>query len=225
LLYNANLISFDRETDSHWSQILSESVKGSLICTKAPRFFVLETTWKAWLEMFPKTKVVSTNTGFQKPYDRSTFGLNLTSGSGLIFPIKPRDERLWIYERVYGVVNERNAKVYQFEQFEKGTQLLVDEFQNEPVVIVGSKERNFIVSFKQKQDNTLLNFEIINDPDPSIIMQDAQGNKWNVFGEAVSGPRTGERLIQTESFMGYWFSFGGFFPDAEIFNNELLSGG
>ena len=53
-------------------------------------------------------------------------------------------------------------------------------------------------------------------------MQDAQGNKWNVFGDAVSGPRTGEGLIQTESFIGYWFSFGGFFPNAEIFKGTLL---
>ncbi len=52
---------------------------------------------------------------------------------------------------------------------------------------------------------------------PAIPM-DNEGITWNVFGEGISGPRKGEYLIPTTSFMGHWFSWRAFYPGVEIYD-------
>jgi hypothetical protein len=50
-------------------------------------------------------------------------------------------------------------------------------------------------------------------------MTDEEGNMWDVFGSAVSGPRTGTRLKHARSFIGYWFSFPAFYAPVSIHEN------
>ena len=85
-------------------------------------------------------------------------------------------------------------------------------------LVVGSKEDNFIVSFY----NTLgegkeLNFELVENSLP-IILKDNEGNKWDIFGYAISGIRRGQRLEPTKSLIAYWFAWGSFYPDISIIN-------
>ena len=48
-------------------------------------------------------------------------------------------------------------------------------------------------------------------------MQDDKGNKYNLFGTITQGVDKGDQLASTASFMGYWFSFGAFYSNAEIY--------
>jgi hypothetical protein len=50
-------------------------------------------------------------------------------------------------------------------------------------------------------------------------MQDNEGSVWDVFGNAVSGPRAGEQLAMTNSYTAMWFAWAAFFPNAEIHFN------
>jgi len=49
------------------------------------------------------------------------------------------------------------------------------------------------------------------------LLEDQEGNRWNLFGTAVSGPRSGQRLMAPTAFIGYWFSWGAFYPDIVLF--------
>ncbi|HHH49598.1 MAG TPA: DUF3179 domain-containing protein, partial [Saprospiraceae bacterium] len=51
LLYNSNLIPYDRATDSNWSQMLLKGVNGQMINTKVKTSSVFETTWATWKKM------------------------------------------------------------------------------------------------------------------------------------------------------------------------------
>jgi len=48
------------------------------------------------------------------------------------------------------------------------------------------------------------------------VIADDQGNKWDIFGFPVSGPLQ-IPLEATQSFMGYWFAWGAFYPEPEIY--------
>ena len=50
-------------------------------------------------------------------------------------------------------------------------------------------------------------------------MTDQEGNFWDVFGRALSGPRAGESLPGTRSFIAFWFAFGTFYPQPEIYSD------
>lgn len=68
LLYNSNIIPYDRLTGSNWSQLLLKSVNGELSGTLPKTYNLIETTWKTWKAMYPASRVVSTNTGFNRNY-------------------------------------------------------------------------------------------------------------------------------------------------------------
>jgi hypothetical protein len=55
-------------------------------------------------------------------------------------------------------------------------------------------------------------------------MVDNEGTKWNIFGVGVSGPRAGQKLIPTRSFISYWFAWAAFYPSAEIYSSSSSSG-
>ncbi len=222
LLFNTNVIPYDRRTNSNWSQMRLDCVNGSLRDEKAETFHAVETTWKTWKAMFPETKVVSTQTGFSRNYGSYPYGDYRTNQSRFLFPYTPVDTRIPNKERVLGVVTQDKtpkAKVYRFESFNGPCVVKHDDFNGAQLVIAGSKENNFLVAFERRaEDGTLLNFSAaaVGQWPAASVLLDNEGNTWNIFGEAVSGPRTGQKLKSVVSFMGYWFSWGAFYPQAEI---------
>lgn len=116
-LYNSNLIPYDRKTDSYWSQIRLDCIHGERKGEKLETFQLIETTWQTWSAMYPRTKVVSTNTGYSRNYDVYPYG-NYKTDPGLYFPVSINDNRLHPKERVHGIIFNDKAKVYRFENFE-----------------------------------------------------------------------------------------------------------
>lgn len=212
LLYNNNLIPYDRLTDSNWSQIRLDCVNGSLSGTKIKTFQVVETTWGNWKSMYPASKVLSNRTGHNRSYGVYPYGDYKTNNDFLLFPLSIDDKRLDRKERVHGVILDGQAKAYRFDSFSSSVTMIEDIFQSQKLVIVGSTLRNFIVSFIVPDD---LIFTALDEN--NIILFDNEGNKWDIFGYAVEGPRAGERLTPTTSFMGYWFAWGAFYPSPNIY--------
>lgn len=83
------------------------------------------------------------------------------------------------------------AKAYRLETFAGGLTVIEDVFQGSLILVTGHKEKNFIVPFKRTlPDGTVLSFSPSLSGSPAFeIMTDNESNAWNVFGEAVSGPR------------------------------------
>ena len=89
LLYNSNLILYDRETDSNWSQIQQRCVNGELIGEIPETFMVIETNWKTWRESFPNSLVLTAQTGFDKPYGTYPYGPYKTNHDLFLFVARP----------------------------------------------------------------------------------------------------------------------------------------
>ncbi len=221
LLYNTNLIPYDRATDSNWSQMLLKSVNGERIGTEIVTYPVVETTWETWQALFPDSKVLNLNTGFSRAYSRFPYGDYRTNDDFLLFPITNDDGRLPRKDRGLGVIVDGGTKFYHFDSFASAEVVVANDMINGvEVVVAGSQEQNFLVAYKSRLANgTLLEFSAIEQTSSAEVMTDQEGNRWNVFGEAVSGPRAGQRLEPTDSYIGYWFSWGAFYPDIEIYQN------
>lgn len=73
LLYQSDVLFYDRTTESLWSQIMGEAVSGKLKGEKLKKLPVFHTNWKAWLKQQPDTLVLSTSTGFIRDYTRSPY--------------------------------------------------------------------------------------------------------------------------------------------------------
>ncbi len=215
LLYNSNIIPYDRLTNSNWSQLLLKSVNGEKKGTKAKTLNLVETSWKTWKEMYPFSKVISTNTGFNRSYGKYPYGDYKTS-KNLIFPVKNKDNRLHEKERVLGIIIDGKAKAYRLSNFSGNGKLILNEYAGTSLVIAGSENANLIVAFNSRlADGTKLEFQFIENKLPALL-RDKQGNVWDVFGRAIEGPRKGQTLQPVQQMMGYWFAFAAFYPEIEV---------
>ena len=74
LLYNSDLLLYNRESESLWSQVMVQAVsyprKGERLITVP----IDHTTWADWRNQYPKTEVLSKDTGFSSGYGRSSYG-------------------------------------------------------------------------------------------------------------------------------------------------------
>lgn len=228
LLYNANVIPYDRNTDSNWSQLTLECVNGELIGTRPEMVNLLETSWSTWKTFFPDTDVLSTETGFDRSYDVYPYGTYRTS-EALIFQVKEDDNRLHPKERVYSIISGDYVKTYRFSNFpESKAGIILDAVEGQNVIVVGSQSQNFMVSFLEKT----INDEVLTFSFPtadlyvngaftsSTLLLDQFGNHWDVFGRAVSGPNEGDRLTPTMGIIGYWFPWSSFYTTVEIYGEE-----
>ena len=213
LLYNSNLIPYDRQTDSNWSQMRMDCVNGPLIGEQVSTFQVVETTWKNWKQMFPNSEVMTLETGFNRNYGRYPY---VTSNGDyrvedyLIFPVGNVDDRLSEKERVHGILENEEVRVYRFSEFDP-PDIITDIIGGKNIAVVGSSKDNFMVSFEIEDQ------ELTIEQSGETIFKDQKGNLYNIFGEVIEGPDSGSSLIPTRSFIGYWFSWAAFYPEVEIY--------
>lgn len=219
LLYNANLMPYDRTTDSRWSQMLLKSVNGDQAGIEVETHPVVETTWATWKRLYPNGQVLNLNTGFSRNYDLYPYGDYRSNDELLIFPVANDDDRLPRKDRGLGVLINGKAKFYPIDSFTQAPLVVVQEtVQGLELVIVGSQTENFIAAFERRlPDGTLLDMVAIDHSNSDAVLKDQEGNEWNLFGEAVTGLRTGTALFAHPSFIGYWFAWGAFYRQSEIY--------
>lgn len=219
VLFNSNIVPYDRLTGSNWSQQALQCVNGELIGERPRSINLLELRWSAARQLFPTAQVTGTATGHNRNYRTYPYGDYRTNNDNLIFPVEREDERLPRKDRVLGVVVDGAAKAYQFSDFnEVGWSLLTDELNGTSLVLIGSQSPELINVFdRELADGTILDLSL-ESTEGVELLRDQEGNLWNLFGRAVAGPRTGQKLEAPTAFIGYWFSWAAFYPEIELYD-------
>lgn len=140
LLYNSDVLLYDRETESLWSQLRYEAVSGPLQGEQLEVLPTANTTWKAWKTNNPETLVLSENTG----YDRN-YALNPYPGYGystdIYFPVSQSDDQFHPKEMLIGLEVNGKFKAYPFSELEKSQQPTIkDTFQGKEIRILHNSE-------------------------------------------------------------------------------------
>lgn len=212
LLYDSNLMPYDRATNSTWSQQRLDCVNGARIGTQIDVVPLVETTLNTWLRAYPESEIMTDDTGFNRDYGRYPYGDYRTNNNRLLFPISNDDTRFPEKERMLGVFVDTKVKAYRFNESSSMTEVIKDSFNGVSVVVARNTQRNFIVAFENK-DN--LSFEAVQNF-PSVL-KDENGNEYDFTGQRVvaDGSLAGN-LSQMKSFIGYWFSWGTFYQGVEV---------
>src|SRR6056297_88960 len=224
LLFRNNLIMYDRNTGSTWSQMQLRSVGGDFAGTNAETIQVIETTWGQWKEMYPNSGVMTKNTGFNINYDIFVYGSDYTTNhNSILFPIRNADNRLQRKERVHALLpananEESDVKAYAINEFGSGISIIRDQFMGEEVLLVGSRDLDLASSFQLETTfEKELELEAVNGELP-VVMRDQHGNGWDIFGYALEGPNEGERITAARGYTGYWFALADFYPGIDLYN-------
>lgn len=114
LLYQSDVLMYDRETDSLWSQLALRAVSGAAAGMTLSWLPGDHITWAAWREQHPDGEVLSTDTGHRRDYDGNAYASYFASDRTM-FPVPhTRDEfsnKTW----VVGIIINGEAKAYPVE--------------------------------------------------------------------------------------------------------------
>jgi hypothetical protein len=73
LLYNSDMLLYDRQSESLWSQIDRRAISGPRRGERLQAIPLEHTTWGDWRRRHPDTLVLSRDTGHARDYDRDPY--------------------------------------------------------------------------------------------------------------------------------------------------------
>lgn len=130
LLYNSDLLMYDRQTESLWSQIEGKAISGREKGKTLERLPVEHTTWESWKSRHPNTLVLSDKTGFSRDYSGTPYH-GYDQVKTVYFPVANQDKRYHPKEVVVGVEIAGMVKAYPFVELAKGDGVLQDSFSGQ----------------------------------------------------------------------------------------------
>lgn len=198
VLYQDNLVFYDLETGSYWSQMLFKSIKGAHSGLEPSYINSFETTYGIAKEFFPEAMVFTDYVGSGE--NKSAPGSRTKSS--------PSSDNM-VLGLPHPNIKPGFLPVVNFSNLDEGG---IIESGN--IMIVYSKSHHYINAFVSVPD---LTFEFKNDF--PYILTDDEGNIWDAFGNAITGPREGERLKETVSFHALWWAWEGIFEDFDFIGN------
>ncbi len=224
-LRKSNLVMWDRQTESWWSQIGGEALVGDLTGKKLKQIPSQTLAWTDYKKRFPKSEVLSRDTGARRNYGSNPYvgyddpGNKETRGVG-------SDSRLPAKERVAAVRKGKETVVVPFSALRKKP-VLNAKIGDTPIVVFfkrgvksaldssdikDSREVGTAAVFDRRLDDKVLSFK-----DSGGKFVDRETNSvWDITGKSVSGPLKGKKLKKVPSDNHLWFAVAAFFKDPKI---------
>jgi hypothetical protein len=218
LLFENNLVLFDRATESLWSQMRVQGVCGSFTGTEPALKPVVQSTWEAWQAMHPNTTVVSFDTGFGRNYGVYPYGnYDRVGDNSLLFPAARIDRRRPLKELALGIVENGVEKAYPYGELGERS-AINDQVGGRPVVVVFDAESQMALAFDRRRGGETLTFEIADRGGFPFRLRDVEtGSRWTLDGVAVDGPLAGSRVEPIATFSAMWFAWAAFHPNTTLF--------
>lgn len=126
LLYNSDVLLYDRSSESLWSQIKAEAVAGPAKGTRLKLLPVTHTSWADWRERHPSTAVLSTETGFGRNYKRDPY-TGYYDSNHIMFPVSAEDRRYHPKEHVLGLSYNGEQRAWPFNELSKSGQTRIED--------------------------------------------------------------------------------------------------
>jgi len=128
LLYNSDVLLYDRQTRSLWSQIMGEAVAGPMQGTQLKPLPTKNTTWGEWRAEHADSLVLAGGGYDPSVYERDAYpGYEKTES--VWFPVAARDDRLHPKALVLGLELDGEAKAYPLDALKrKGEPAVEDAF-------------------------------------------------------------------------------------------------
>ncbi len=115
LLYQSNLLLYDRRTESLWSQLAGEAIAGRATGSRLRPVAAVETSWEEWRRSHPDTLVLAPPTDYPRDYDVDPYRAYRESPDPM-FPVTHVDLRLPAKAKVAGLRVSSASKAYPLSE-------------------------------------------------------------------------------------------------------------
>jgi hypothetical protein len=202
VLYQENLVPYDLETRSMWSQMLMRGINGKHIFSRPETFNAFETSWHTVKGYFPQAKVFPGNQEIdQNKYKKNEpveGNGNSTSGNS---------DHYKRGEKVFGVFPHpdiiTNPMVLTKSHEDFTEEISIDQWGN--VIVVFSEKFDFIQAYKAEN----MKFNPVHNEFP-VILKDEDGVKYDIFGFPVNR-QDADQLPNLPSYSALWWAWDDFY--------------
>ncbi len=141
LLYNSDVLMYDRQTESLWSQLMAKAVSGPMQGIRLDQIAISHTTWQDWQSNHPETKVLSRNTGYDRNYNRDPYS-GYDKNNQVYFPVSNEDDTYHRKALVMGVVQDDFKKAYPFPELKEHKVSFKDQLNDQMVTVYYDAKNN-----------------------------------------------------------------------------------
>ena len=119
LLYQSDVLLYDRASESLFSQLEAEAISGPLLGQRLRALPVSYSSWSAWRARYPEGLVLTRATGYRRDYDRDPYA-GYDKSRQLYFAVNnAAPPQLHPKERVFGISHANTSKAYPVSELEK----------------------------------------------------------------------------------------------------------
>lgn len=134
LLYNRDVLLYDKQTESLWSQSLGQAVSGPMKGARLERIAVSHTSWSDWKNRHPDTVVLLNHTGYKRSYDIDPYaGYDRTSRA--FSPVSHTDHQYMRKALMVGLEINGKFKAYLFKELRNSPPEFKDQFASSDITI------------------------------------------------------------------------------------------
>jgi hypothetical protein len=225
-LWNSNLVMYDRDTRSLWSQFTGEAIVGTRLGDTLERLPLQIVSWQQFLNDWSDGQVLSRDTGHNRDYGRNPYTGYDTSSRPFLFD-GDTGGPLPQMERVVTTGGDDDPVAYPLTALQD-VRVILDDVADDPVVVwwtpgtASALDRASIDAgadvgatgvFCRSVDGQELTFT----PDGDDRFIDAEtGSTWTVLGIAVDGPLAGTQLERIPHDDTFWFVQFAFRPETRV---------
>ena len=226
-LRHSDLVMYDRQTETWWQQATGDAIVGELVGKALRRVPSNTLAWATARELYPDLRVLSRQTGHDRPYGRNPYAGYDDPGSGPLkrFFNRDADPRLKAMERVVAVELGvgwaapfsalREARVANAEV--KGTPLVAlwspgAASALDAAEIARGRDVGQTAVYDRRVGTRVLTFH----PVKGGFRDRETGSGWTLAGRAVDGPLKGQRLRPIPHGNHFWFAWAVFRPETEV---------
>lgn len=173
---------------------------------------------------------MSKETGFERDYTRYPYGDYEALGSPPFLPqsydrSRPPKERTLGLEGANGT-----ALAIPFGELDSAPSTVhAVSLDGAPLVVIWDRTARSAVAFSARairEDGEAAEEVVTLTVVDGALVDEATGSVWNLRGQAVTGPRAGWQLpLHTKAMVVFWFAWGGFHPDSEVYLPRTGAGG
>ncbi len=210
MLYNSNLVMYDRQTDSRYPQIMGLGISGPNKGFELEQIPATTTTWAKWKSAHPDTLVLSRDTGYARDYSVYPYGDYDTNGS-VFFPVAYESSRFSAKKQVTGARVGMDSAAFVKDDL-RGTVVANLMLGGHPVVAFYDGSMDFVRVFSRTVSDSTYTFSF----DNFQIVDKETGSVWNGQGVATSGALENTSLSPVNHLHVMWFGWYAFHPSTAI---------
>ncbi len=226
-LYLSDLVMYDRQTESLWSQLEGQAIAGVLAGVELERVPVATVAWSQWREAHPDGWVLSRETGVDRDYGRNPYIGYDELGSDPFLLNQPPDDRFPPKERVLALPSDTDPVAVPLRRLAQA-RVLELVVADRPVVVFAAGGLRSALDTERVADGRQVAATGVFRPTvagrrltfaasgPNHFTDAETGSTWDILGRAVDGPLMGRQLERVDHIDTFWFAWGAFEPETRV---------